>query len=158
MHNSLLRLFALLLTLVMMPVEVIASIAESNQRNHAANGQFTVLKHQIGPTAQETIQHEESDSSPLPVSESHFKTDAAGILNAGRWNVSQREENASDTTPLMFGDGHASPDALPNVHVNVVCAIARKALQTQYHYVANHRLAGWKETNAMYVALNSQFS
>ncbi|KYN80377.1 hypothetical protein ATY36_19130 [Vibrio cidicii] len=155
MHSNFLRLLALLLTLVMTPVEAFASIAENIDRSNSLSGRLAsahlkLTNHFAGES--QTNQ----DSASFPVSQSYQRHDAAAILHAHRWSVAQREDSPQNSDPLFF-----SGLDQPNIHGNLfhLCGRLRQLeLLRAYHFSSNHRLAGWKETNAMYVALNSQFS
>ncbi|WP_065861095.1 hypothetical protein [Vibrio cidicii] len=155
MHSNFLRLLALLLTLVMTPVEAFASIAENIDRPNSLSGRLAsahlkLTNHFAGES--QTNQ----DSASFPVSQSYQRHDAAAILHAHRWSVAQREDSPQNSDPLFF-----SGLDQPNIHGNLfhLCGRLRQLeLLRAYHFSSNHRLAGWKETNAMYVALNSQFS
>lgn len=155
MHSNFLRLLALLLTLVMTPVEAFASIAENIDRSNSLSGRLAsahlkLTNHFAGES--QTNQ----DSASFPVSQSYQRHDAAAILHAHRWSVAQREDSPQNSDPLFF-----SGLDQPNIHGNLfhLCGRLRQfELLRAYHFSSNHRLAGWKETNAMYVALNSQFS
>lgn len=155
MHSNFLRLLALLITLVMTPVEAFASIAENIDRSNLLSGRLAsahlkLTNHFAGES--QTNQ----DSASFPVSQSYQRHDAAAILHANRWSVAQREDSPQNSDPLFF-----SGLDQPNIHGNLfhLCDCLRQLeLLRAYHFSPNHRLAGWKETNAMYVALNSQFS
>lgn len=155
MHSNFLRLLALLLTLVMTPVEAFASIAENIDRSNSLSGRLAsahlkLTNHFAGES------RSEQDSVSYPVSQSYQRHDAAAILHANRWSVAQREDSPQNSDPFFF-----SGLDQPNIHVSLShlgCRLRQLELLRAYHFSPNHRLAGWKETNAMYVALNSQFS
>lgn len=155
MHSNFLRLLALLLTLVMTPVEAFASIAENIDRSNSLSGRLASAHLKL-PNHFAGESQTNQDSASFPVSQSYQRHDAAAILHAHRWSVAQREDSPQNSDPLFF-----SGLDQPNIHGNLfhLCGRLRQLeLLRAYHFSSNHRLAGWKETNAMYVALNSQFS
>ncbi|EPN8459356.1 hypothetical protein ACT31I_000043 [Vibrio cidicii] len=155
MHSNFLRLLALLLTLVMTPVEAFASIAENIDRSNSLSGRLASAYLKL-PNHFAGESQTNQDSASFPVSQSYQRHDAAAILHAHRWSVAQREDSPQNSDPLFF-----SGLDQPNIHGNLfhLCGRLRQLeLLRAYHFSSNHRLAGWKETNAMYVALNSQFS
>lgn len=75
-------------------------------------------------------------------------------LNAGRLTYEGLDDEHIDfvgdlTTPFYADAGYAY--SLMDINW-------RHNQSTFYHFTSDHRISGWKETNAMYVALNSQFS
>ncbi|EGQ8096660.1 hypothetical protein RUK17_002033 [Vibrio cholerae] len=92
----------------------------------------------------------------IPSSQSHVSHSAYAILNHSRHAPTQR---------LLVGCGSDLPlDAdfdepqLGTSHSRPLFATTTDYCNRSYDFfTSSHRLAGWKESNAMYVALNSQF-
>jgi hypothetical protein len=91
-----------------------------------------------------------------PTSNSLGDPDAQGILSSWRWlnNVQEsREQEAPDYTQIA--------DLGASCYVEqFICSAASKLLTPFYlrHAASNHRLSGWKDSNALYVYLSSLYA
>ncbi|NNN45040.1 MULTISPECIES: hypothetical protein [unclassified Vibrio] len=94
-----------------------------------------------------------SEGISSPITEIPQLTQQHGIIYSSRWSVGEtlwQDDEDSD----IDGSGLNVVPCL-----NGSCRLISAALlATPYqHFHTSYRLSGWKETNAMYVALNSQF-
>lgn len=91
-----------------------------------------------------------------PTSNSFGDHDAQGILSSWRWSNSgqeSREQEAPDYTQIA--------DLGASCYVEqFICSAASKLLTPFYlrHAASNHRLSGWKDSNALYVYLSSLYA
>ncbi|NLS12123.1 hypothetical protein HGP28_04345 [Vibrio sp. SM6] len=92
-----------------------------------------------------------------PYSDSEFGSDVLGVIPQLRLALSFRSlPLLSDDSPdPNLADVERFTSAKPNDSIAPSCTLA--CLSRLYSFIENYRLAGWKETNALYVALNSQF-
>ncbi|MBD8514182.1 hypothetical protein IFO68_15985 [Photobacterium sp. CAU 1568] len=97
-------------------------------------------------------QNKSSDSAPA--TQSQHSGSAVAILHSVRWHISQRY-NVHD------GDSDRLDLAPPWYQVSDARLLQRLAQSPRYlayqDFRPSYRLSGWKETNAMYVALNSHY-
>lgn len=141
--------FALLA--MVLPSQVMAC-AQDNER--------TVLPSLDFPLSQgQTINHDwllDSASTPaIPSSQSHITHRSYAILNHTRSAPTQRVLTGfGSDIPFDFD---ADEPQLGAVSRPLFIAI-RYSNRSYDFFTSTHRLAGWKESNAMYVALNSQYS
>ncbi len=103
----------------------------------------------------ESFSSPQASDSQIPTSQSHVIQDSVGIVSSSRWLSQFRklldDEDNSDqesSNPFYLDSGQS-------YYLSDTCAYYRSAIDL---YPTNHRLSGWKDSNAMYVALNSQFS
>ncbi|MGP8305695.1 hypothetical protein [Vibrio sp. YIC-376] len=151
------KLFFLLLAMVLVPVHV--SAARNDQKAplpHFSTLQPFVVTGTTSDTDVDLSQGSE-ESTQAPVSEGHANSDTLAIFSSQRWASHLREGlNDADidftndlNTPFYADVGYTySLEGLNWCQVQSVF----------YHLTSEYRISGWKETNAMYVALNSQFS
>ncbi len=89
---------------------------------------------------------------PYTTARQQGKSFASAILSQSRWDRAPR---------MRLDDGHANASPLAAARViDVPSATEPLAILSSWFYqngARSFRLAGWKETNALYVALNSQF-
>lgn len=94
-------------------------------------------------------------SIPQPQSQSHFSHSTYAILNHSR--------NASNPRVMLSGGSDLPFDLDSDAVRPSDCTYWPQFITVSYSnrnydfFTSSHRLAGWKESNAMYVALNSQF-
>ncbi|APP08199.1 hypothetical protein [Vibrio harveyi] len=151
------KLFLLLLAMALSPMQ--ASAAQAEQKSYLPH--FSKLQ----PfTASNSVSNSPVDFSELseestqsPVSEGHAFQDSFAIFNSQRWTTHLRE-NIDDEHIDFIGDLNAPFYADAGYAYSLMDISWRQSQSTFNHFVSDHRLSGWKETNAMYVALNSQFS
>ncbi|EKO3814847.1 hypothetical protein NTH32_001594 [Vibrio harveyi] len=151
------KLFLLLLAMALSPMQ--ASAAQAEQKSylpHLSKLQpFTASNSASNSPVDFSELSEESTQSP--VSEGHAFQDSFAIFNSQRWTTHLRE-NIDDEHIDFIGDLNAPFYADAGYAYSLMDISWRQSQSTFNHFVSDHRLSGWKETNAMYVALNSQFS
>lgn len=92
--------------------------------------------------------------SSTPSSHSEFDSAAVGIINANRWSWSSRHLEDGDVPSF---DGSDINSVIAPAHRLYRADIDTPHYETDSQFSQSHRIAGWKETNALYVALNSQY-
>ncbi|ASU24269.1 hypothetical protein CCZ37_17635 [Vibrio qinghaiensis] len=103
---------------------------------------------------QQSISVQQDKQTAPPVSKSLHSDTSAAIVTASRWGVTSR---------VVEYDGPTFVDNTPNYDVTVapfrlyLFPVAELVAWQARPYSSHHRISGWKETNAMYVALNSQY-
>lgn len=103
---------------------------------------------------QQSISDQQDKQTAPPVSKSLHSDTSAAIVTASRWGVTSR---------VVEYDGPTFVDNTPDYDVTVapfrlyLFPVAELAAWQARPYSSHHRISGWKETNAMYVALNSQY-
>ncbi|MGF1718779.1 hypothetical protein L4D20_01885 [Vibrio kyushuensis] len=91
--------------------------------------------------------------APRPVSQTEVIDSAIAIINSSRWSASSTQiEEASEPSSEFFDDLTHVPHYKRYLH-----AIYDVDFWVGDAFASEHRISGWKETNALYVALNSQF-
>ncbi|RIW13066.1 hypothetical protein [Vibrio harveyi] len=151
------KLFLLLLAMALSPMQ--ASAAQAEQKSYLPHFSklqpFTASNSASNSPVDFSELSEESTQSP--VSEGHAFQDSFAIFNSQRWTTHLRE-NIDDEHIDFIGDLNAPFYADAGYAYSLMDISWRQNQSTFNHFVSDHRLSGWKETNAMYVALNSQFS
>ncbi|WP_330961978.1 hypothetical protein [Photobacterium sp. 53610] len=97
-------------------------------------------------------QHQKPQN-PSPVSETHHSGYAVAILHSYRWNIPDRN-NLHDGEPDLLDTPPFYPVSVPRLPL---CLVRQPSYASYQDFPTSYRLSGWKETNAMYVALNSQY-
>lgn len=159
---------------VVLPSQALGCLIESETHSHAEpkvslqrdaeKTSLTAIVHQQTlPQAiaiqqpisdQQSISDQQDKQTAPPVSKSLHSDTSAAIVTASRWGVTSR---------VVEYDGPTFVDNTPNYDVTVapfrlyLFPVAELAAWQARPYSSNHRISGWKETNAMYVALNSQY-
>ncbi|YCO01778.1 hypothetical protein ACB087_02430 [Vibrio sp. VNB-15] len=151
------KLFLLLLAMALLPMQ--ASAAQLEHKSHLPHFSklqpFTVVN--SAPNSPVDISELTEESTQSPVSEGHASQDSFAIFNSQRWTSHLRE--SIDDEHLDFVGDLTSPFYADAGYAYSLMDISwRQNQSTFHHFVSDHRISGWKETNAMYVALNSQFS
>ncbi|EKO3800893.1 hypothetical protein QTO16_10150 [Vibrio harveyi] len=150
------KLFLLLLAMALSPMQ--ASAAQAEQKSYLPHFSklqpFTASNSASNSPVDFSELSEESTQSP--VSEGHAFQDSFAIFNSQRWTTHLRE-NIDDEHIDFIGDLNAPFYADAGYAYSLMDISWRQSQSTFNHFVSDHRLSGWKETNAMYVALNSQF-
>ncbi|WP_050908120.1 hypothetical protein [Vibrio harveyi] len=151
------KLILLLLAMALSPMQ--ASAAQAEQKSYLPHFSklqpFTASNSASNSPVDFSELSEESTQSP--VSEGHAFQDSFAIFNSQRWTTHLRE-NIDDEHIDFIGDLNAPFYADAGYAYSLMDISWRQSQSTFNHFVSEHRLSGWKETNAMYVALNSQFS
>ena len=151
------KLLLLLLAMALSPLQ--ASAAQAEQKSYLPHFSklqpFTATSYTSSSPVDFSEFTEEGTQSP--VSESHSFQDSLAIFNSQRW-TSHLRENIEDEHIDFIGDLNAPFYADAGYAYSLMDISWRQNQSVFNHFVSDHRLSGWKETNAMYVALNSQFS
>ncbi|WP_295893371.1 hypothetical protein [uncultured Vibrio sp.] len=172
MSVRLIKLFWISFLALLLPSQAFAYLAKSDQALNAAqfefatNGQYdvTLLAFEGAlPSHESTVPSSNSlgsgtpsntnnsnHHSPRPISQSELSDSAIAILNSNRWlSASSLLEEAKDVESELL-------DALTHLpHYKQANQPAYVSFEDAF--ASSHRISGWKETNALYVALNSQF-
>ncbi|CAH0525130.1 hypothetical protein [Vibrio hippocampi] len=153
-------LLTLLLMLVFMPVQ--GTSAEWQHHPLSSQTGLTLFQaatpsdgftHYKGVTL--SLAESESVTPKAPKSKTRFSEEVVAIVNYYRHAYVQRKDLESESDSLEQPYSHPKSAAFTDsTRLNV----ARwKQTSHHFHYSRSHRISGWKETNALYVALNSQF-
>lgn len=167
MHWHFIKYVWFTLLAVVLPSQAFGYLIESETHSHAErkvilqHGEKTsltaIVYQQTLPQAiaiQQPISDQQDKQTVPPVSKSLHSDTSAAIVTASRWGVTSR---------VVEYDGPTFVDNTPNYDVTVapfrlyLFPVAELAAWQARPYSSNHRISGWKETNAMYVALNSQY-
>ncbi|MDF2155327.1 hypothetical protein [Vibrio sp. CAU 1672] len=152
------KLFLLFLAMALLPMSALAA-AQGGQTVHLPHlsllQPFTVSQSASNSPVDVTELTEPTTQSP--VSEGHANQDSFAIMNSQRWS-SHLRENIDDEHVDVVSDLTAPFYADAGYAYSLVDISWRQSLSTFNHFVGDYRISGWKDTNAMYVALNSQFS
>lgn len=97
--------------------------------------------------------HKKSSDS-APATQSQHSGSAVAILHSVRWNISQRY-NVHDGDPDRLD---LTSSLYPVSDIRLMLRFVQPPEYVAYQdFRPSYRLSGWKETNAMYVALNSHY-
>ncbi|MGL4379773.1 MAG: hypothetical protein ACRCTB_01465 [Vibrio sp.] len=109
-------------------------------------------------TKAERVAYSAPTPSSIPRSQSDVTPTPRAILNHALNGLAQRLAAGGSDLPFD-SDPESSPwPILATAPYSVVIDNSNRYLKRSYDFFsATHRLAGWKESNTMYVALNSQF-
>ena len=152
------KLFLLLFAVALSPLQV--SAAQTEQKSFLPH--FSkLLSFKVGnkPTSRASVDFSEftEKSAPSPISESYVFRDSLVIFSSPRWAAHLRG-NIDDEHIDFIGDLKAPFYADVGFAYSLINIRWRQTRSVFNHFTSDHRLSGWKETNAMYVALNNQFS
>lgn len=104
---------------------------------------------------QSQFEEVKKESQSEPVTQSHFTQDWLAIVNTNRWLHSTRLIDEGDSaSSLDLPSFEPAIEALFRLHKSPSLH-ATNALATRYS--SSSRVAGWKESNALYVALNAHY-
>lgn len=148
-------LLTLLLMLVLIPVQSLSATYHPVPDTSRSQTGLWLSDH-FALSLVETLAETEIATHKVPKSENRVSQEVVAIFNHYRNGSAARKDIESDPNASYPETHHPSQSclvySLPLIHVNW------KQRQTPFHHAASpHRLSGWKETNALYVALNSQF-
>ncbi|MGI3094779.1 hypothetical protein [Vibrio diabolicus] len=151
------KLIFMLLAMVLLPAHVFA--AQIDQKAHLPY--FSKLQPFVASIAfaNTSIDFSEvsEETTQSPISESYARLDTLALFNTQRW-VSHLREGLDDEHVDVVGDLNTPFYVDAGYAYSLMDINWRQNQYTFYHFTSDHRISGWKETNAMYVALNSQFS
>lgn len=151
------KLFFLLLAMVLLPVHVSAAYDDQKaQLPHFSQLQPFVAA-SASPISDDELSAASEESTQAPATEGHANSDTSAIFNSQRW-LSHVREGLDDEDVEFVGDLDAPFYADVGYSYSLININWRQNQSVFNHFTSDYRLSGWKETNAMYVALNSQFS
>ena len=149
------RLFWFVLFAALLPVQgqTAAANSEANQPAISQEWHQAVAFSQRLPLDSEIVNTSpEVDSSP--VTEAPRIGQQQGILYSPRWLMSETHWQDEEDADVY----RSGLDVIPCLNISFLMMTAVLWVKPPYqHFHPSHRLSGWKESNAMYVALNSQF-
>lgn len=141
MSWHMIRIFWLSLIALVLPAQALASLERDQSVPGKAAAALMALLHQ----------NEQPDS---PQSQTHFTGSKAALLNSLRGTFSERYNRQNTDTDSL---DNITP-FYPLADNRLTLQFARPLKPAPYQdFHSSYRLSGWKETNAMYVALNSQY-
>lgn len=146
MSWQLIRIFWLSLFALVLPAQALACLEHSPVASATVQSSCAqaLIQQQAGDT------HKPLDSAPT--TESQYSGSAAALLNSVRWNISERYK-VDDGDPDALGT--VAP-GYPQIDASLMLRFVQHMVPASYqHFHSCYRLSGWKETNALYVALNS---
>lgn len=100
-------------------------------------------------------------SHSVPHSTQNAGPSSEAVIHQGRWTLGLRSATNDNTDDNNEPLGFSELDSLVWLIAETPSSsfVAMRLPQTPYqHGFSDHRLSGWKESNALYVALNAQFS
>lgn len=158
------RYLCFTLLAMVFPSQVFAYLAQSETDNRSpvirdASTPFkpSLFKPALFTTTKsQSATHRHSDHGSEPTSTPSSQTHAGaekGMVNTPRWLWNIR--HATDDVSSFDDTGTAA--VVLSTHRRFIVIPLSSAYRLPPRYFQPHRLAGWKETNALYVALNSQF-
>lgn len=154
MLNRWLHLFWLVLFAALLPMQgqTAATNIDAEPWTNTQEWQQSFPAWEWGQLAPE-IENTSSTVIPPPITEVPQIGPRQGILCSPRWILSETHlENENDADVH-----HSGLDLAPCLNTSLMMVPEQWVIQPYQHFHASHRLSGWKETNAMYVALNSQY-
>tara|TARA_Y100001956_G_scaffold53675_1_gene52394 strand:- start:2979 stop:3455 length:477 start_codon:yes stop_codon:yes gene_type:complete len=158
MIQRVIKLFWLALFAMVLPAQAVAYLAQAESDIGARLTHSISNANQLSQADAQALfdaSREEKESSSRPVSQSEGSVDVVAIINLNRWGMSGRHIDESDIneTDSYLADVNQLPPHKLYCH-----PILAKAYWADNAFSANHRISGWKDSNALYVALNSQFA
>lgn len=143
-----------MLFVMVLPSQAMACLSKIETENESPLSDAALSTGQATHLSEECLFPTPLSHTPISNSHSHADTSAPVIaVHRGLWQGRQMLSDESNSS-----DGHRSYPAAfstyeyeSGVHLNIAYFFSVPL------FYQPHRLAGWKETNALYVALNSQF-
>lgn len=143
--------------LVFMCAMVLPSQASQQLDNElVANSKEAVSKGSFEQDAEQVFVSRKitKEKSPQPISIDLHSRPSNAIINYTRWAYSPRDQESQDDLDC---DSHHNDEPL----ARGVITLTAKLMSTRVWYaqfpLSNHRISGWKESNALYVALNGHW-
>ncbi|KDM90728.1 hypothetical protein [Photobacterium galatheae] len=146
------RIFWLSFFAWVLPAQAMACLDDKG----ATTGQSTVVvqSHLLDTVLSEHASQNQKPQNPVPATETRSAGSAVAILHSYRWNIPERH-NVHDGEPDLSG---WVPPLYPVTDTRLALRFVQPPKHVSYQdFHPSYRLSGWKETNAMYVALNSQY-
>lgn len=153
MSWHMIRIFWLSLIALVLPAQALASLDNNKSASDKAAATLSAL-------LQQSDEPESPAQPQAPQSETHHAGSKAALINSVRWTRSagyngREGYNSYDGDPDLL-DTVASFYPVTDPHQTIHLAQSTSPAPYQ-DFHSSYRLSGWKETNAMYVALNSQY-
>ncbi|WP_423840957.1 hypothetical protein ONE56_15050 [Vibrio mytili] len=150
------RVLMLLVAMVLLPMQAFAALGE--QKAHLPY--FSKLQPLAAKSSSSTpvnFSEIEEEGTSSPISQGNIDIDPPALVNSLRWPF--YFQNGLDDEHTDTDGNFTSPFYADAGYTYTLSHIGWLQSQRTFHHFTNdHRISGWKETNAMYVALNSQFS
>ncbi|MGF1742319.1 hypothetical protein L4C34_14795 [Vibrio profundum] len=149
MPIRLLRYIVISILATILPSQAMASLLQtetSSSRQTIQTSTSVNTNEAFGQCGQKESTQCSPDDTKTRVQDNSSALEGVGI---GRWSSSARTQ--TDHTPPINPD--IVTPAVPAQHKNHL-----SSANINQEFNSAHRLSGWKETNAHYVALNSQYS
>lgn len=159
MIQRVIKLFWLAMLAMVLPTQAVAYFAQAESDISARLDRSKQASQSLSKAASQALfetTRDEHDSDSQPVSQSEGQVDVVAIIHLNRWGVSGRWLEEADNNP---SDEFSAPSgSLPPRKLYCHPVVQTLAYWAKSDFTANHRISGWKDSNALYVALNSQFA
>ncbi|NRF14618.1 hypothetical protein [Vibrio coralliilyticus] len=157
MAQRLIKFFWLTLLTMVLPTQALAYFAQAENEASARLNRHTA---NVLPQSQADYQtlfeeSQQEETSQSPVSQSEIDTDVLAIVQFNRWSLSDRHSEEGEAPGTS--DGHYSSQASLPLNSLYSYPLVQNGCWVDNSFTSNHRISGWKESNALYVALNAQF-
>lgn len=158
MIQRVIKLFWLALFAMVLPAQALAYLAQAESDIGSRLEQTRSKVNSLSRTDAQAMfeaSRQEQQSSSRPVSQSEGSVDVVAIINLNRSSMSGRfiDESDSNEADSYLSDVNQLPPHKLYCH-----PVLAQAYWADDAFTANHRISGWKDSNALYVALNSQFA
>ena len=100
------------------------------------------------------VEDEIKQNDSTPVSQVDSTRELVAFLNAPRWL--SPTHHTDETEPSGNPPSSYQPDSVPHYQLYPQ-PTASSSIGKPLRYVSTYRISGWKESNALYVALNAHF-
>ncbi|MBN3494014.1 MULTISPECIES: hypothetical protein [Vibrio] len=157
MAQRLIKFFWLTLLTMVLPTQAMAYFT---QAENEASARLAPPTTDAAPQSQADYQtlfeeSQQEETSQNPVSQSEIDTDVLAIVHFNRWSLSDRHSEEGEAPGTS--DGHYSSQASLPLNSLYTYSLFDNGSWVENSFTSNHRISGWKESNALYVALNAQF-
>lgn len=152
MPIRLLRYIVISILATILPSQAMATLLQNDTNSSSSRLTLqTTSQVNLNEAFSECGKNETTQCSPTS-SASQDKSSTFENIGVSRWNSSRTE---SDSTQPV----HPNTNKL-NTSSNLATQHSSQVstTKTSEEFNSSHRIAGWKDTNAQYVALNSQYS
>ena len=157
MAQRLIKFFWLTLLTMVLPTQAMAYFTQAENEASARLARPTTDAVPQSQADYQTLfeESQQEETSQNPVSQSEIDTDVLAIVHFNRWSLSalHSEEGEAPGT----SDGHYSSQASLPLNSLYTYSLFDNGNWVENSFTSNHRISGWKESNALYVALNAQF-
>lgn len=158
MAQRLIKFFWLTLLAMVLPTQAMAYFTQAEDDASARlSSHATKILPQSKADYQALFEESQQENTPQqPASQSEIDADVVAIVQLNRWSLSDR--HTEDGEAPGTSDGQNSGQAQLPLHTLYLYPLASSGYWVTHSFASNHRISGWKESNALYVALNSQFA